>query len=583
MSKKYTADFETTTDINDCRVWAYGICSIDDNYTFQYGNSIDEFMEICANKKENAIYYFHNIKFDGAFIMDWLLKNGYTWIKDKKERKDKSFLTLISSLGAFYSIEVYFKVGKSKVNKVTFYDSLKILNFKVEEIAKAFNLKNEDGNEVRKAELDYKLYREVGHLLTDEEVFYLHKDVEIMARALKIMFDRELNRMTIGSDALKNYKDSIANFDMYFPELPNEVDYCIRKSYKGGFTYLNPLYKEKETGKGVVLDVNSLYPSVMVNESLPIGYPIYFKGKYQDNKLYNLYVQSLICSFKVKPGKIPTIQLKGNIFYKANEYIEDTKGDIVTLVLTNVDLELFFEHYDVEDLKFIDGYMFKSMNGLFTNYINKWTEEKIKAKKENNKPMYLISKLMLNSLYGKFGKNPVTRCKKPIIYKNRVAFDYLEKEEGKGLYIPVATFITSYARKKTIESSQKIRDYTLEKYGKDMYVYSDTDSIHTTLTNEKELKSFLEIDDYILGYWKYESTYLRGKYLRQKCYIELQPDGSMNVTVAGLPKFLGKYITFDNFEVGFTTENLTKEKKLTYKYVPGGVVLVETEFSIKEE
>ena len=56
----------------------------------------------------------------------------------------------------------------------------------------------------------------------------------------------------------------------------------------------------------------------------------------------------------------------------------------------------------------------------------------------------------------------------------------------------------------------------------------------------------------------------------------------MNVTVAGLPKKLGNLITFDNFNIGFTTENIaTDNKKLTYKHVKGGVMLVDTEFSIK--
>ena len=56
----------------------------------------------------------------------------------------------------------------------------------------------------------------------------------------------------------------------------------------------------------------------------------------------------------------------------------------------------------------------------------------------------------------------------------------------------------------------------------------------------------------------------------------------MNVTVAGLPKKLGNLITFENFNVGFTTENIdTDTKKLTYKHVKGGVMLVDTEFSIK--
>lgn len=69
-----------------------------------------------------------------------------------------------------------------------------------------------------------------------------------------------------------------------------------------------------------------------------------------------------------------------------------------------------------------------------------------------------------------------------------------EEEQKDGLYIPIASFITAYAREKTIRTSQAIKSYSLEKYGKDMYIYSDTDSIHTTLPIE-ELKQFCDIDD----------------------------------------------------------------------------------------
>ena len=89
--------------------------------------------------------------------------------------------------------------------------------------------------------------------------------------------------------------------------------------------------------------------------------------------------------------------------------------------------------------------------------------------------------------------------------------------------------------------------------------------------------------NYILGYWKLESKFKRGKFIRQKCYIEEDYEGNINVTVAGLPKRLGKYITFDNFKVGFTipVSDTEKDHKLTYKHVNGGVMLVETDFTIK--
>lgn len=103
-----------------------------------------------------------------------------------------------------------------------------------------------------------------GHILNELEIDYIKNDVTIMAMALDIMFKENLNKMTIGGDALKNYKEINKNFKTYFPILPFEIDQDIRESYKGGFTYLNDIYKEKETGEGVVLDVNSLYPSILM-------------------------------------------------------------------------------------------------------------------------------------------------------------------------------------------------------------------------------------------------------------------------------------------------------------------------------
>lgn len=77
-------------------------------------------------------------------------------------------------------------------------------------------------------------------------------------------------------------------------------------------------------------------------------------------------------------------------------------------------------------------------------------------------------------------------------------YGFYEPEVRKPVYIPVATFVTSYARRKTITTSQKIRDYSIKKYGVDKYVYSDTDSIHCLFENSDELKDIVDIDDYRL-------------------------------------------------------------------------------------
>ena len=150
-----------------------------------------------------------------------------------------------------------------------------------------------------------------------------------------------------------------------------------------------------------------------------------------------------------------------------------------------------------------------------------------------------------------------------------------EKEQKDGVYLPAGSFITAYAREKTIRTSQAIKDYSLKKYGKDMYIYSDTDSCKSLLPLE-DLKKFCDIDDVKLGAWKNEGIATKGKWIRQKCYLE-EIDGKMHITCAGMPKSCYSQVEWDKFKVGFTCGG-----KLTFKHVKGGVKLVETDFTIKE-
>lgn len=581
-STYFTADFETSTPEwvekdGYARVWAYAICEIGNPNNFIYGNNIEDFMKFCMGKK-NYTMYFHNLKFDSSYILNYLLSNSFVLAETEEEVKSKTFRVVINDMGMIYSLEVYFTKNGKNINKVTFLDSLKLLNFSVEKIAKDFNLP------LSKLELDYSNYREVGHVLSPHEVEYIKHDVEIMARALDIMFKEKLTHMTIGSCALNNFMDNYKNFERMFPILTREEHLAIKCSYRGGFTYLNPLYKDKIINNLMVLDVNSLYPSVQKNEPMPCGKPIRYEGKYVKNMMYPLYIQVISCIFEIKEGFIPTIQLKNNVSFKPNEYITSSNGLYVTLTLTNIDLELFLEHYNVYELKYEYGFMFKSTLHVFDDYINHWTNEKINAKKDGNGAKYLISKLMMNSLYGKFGTSIFVREKYPYLSEDGVLkFRLSELKERESVYLPVATFITSYARRKTITTSQKIRDYTKKKYGIDYYIYSDTDSIHMIKLPNEELSSFVEVDDYELGKWKIESdNIIRGKFIRQKCYIE-EDDKGIHATIAGLPKKLGKYVNFENFKEGFTisASDLSKEHKLTYKQVKGGVILVDTDFSIK--
>lgn len=277
--------------------------------------------------------------------------------------------------------------------------------------------------------------------------------------------------------------------------------------------------------------------------------------------------------------------------FVANEYLEWSGLEPVELTLTSTDLKLFFEHYDVEVLDYIDGYKFKACKGLFNNYVSYWTEQKTTAKKAGNKSRYTTSKLYMNSIYGKFSTSK-TGCQKIPVFDSQGVMHYIlgEEEEMKSVYLPVGTFTTSEGRKLTIETSQKLREWSEKNLGYDAYCYSDTDSIYAHL-NRQQVEQFakeagVELDPYILGAWDIEQDNItRAKFLRQKCYLK-EVNGKKIATVAGCPKELSHLFNFQNFKVGFTTADFTKEEigkngKLRFKQVSGGVILQDTDFTIK--
>ena len=572
----YTADFETTTDPNDCRIWAYAIMQIDNHDNFIYGNSMDDF--IAWFSKNPSTLYFHNLKFDGEFIISWLFNHGYTWCSARKYLTEQSFTTLISDKGQFYSMEICFKRRGTKLITGKIIDSLKILPFSVENLAEGFGLP------ISKLKIDYDEYRPIGHTLTIQEIDYIRNDVEIVAYCLKTLFDEGLQQITQGSNALYDFKRIFTQkrFNRDFPQPYYDKD--IRQAYKGGYTYLKPEYRDKDLGEGIVLDVNSLYPSVLYDELMPFGEGCYFEGEYQNDTVFPIYVQALKCQFELKDGYLPTIQVKNNFRFTATEYLTSSKGNQVTLYLTNIDLKLFKEHYEIWDDEYIDGWKFRAVKGLFCDYIDKWMSAKIEAGKQHNKPKRQLAKLMLNALYGKFALNPNVQSKIPYLDDNGVVkYKPGDLETRDPIYLPIGIFTTSYARFKTISTAQSLYD---------RFVYSDTDSLHLLGT---ALPDNVNIDKYRMGAWDHEKTFKRARFIRSKCYIEeVYNDNNeleLEVTVAGLPEkcYTEKYEN-ENGETIKKTVNVTWENfhpkaiyhnKLKYTHVPGGIVLEPIDFTIK--
>ena len=575
--KAYSCDFETTTKIDDCRVWAYGYMEIGKTSNYKIGNNLDEFMSWCEESK--ADLYFHNLKFDGEFIVHWLLKNGFTF---SKTGEAKTFNTVISKMGAWYMIDIcYGYKGKHKQH-TAIYDSLKKLPFPVKTIGEAFKLS------VLKGDIDYKAERPIGHVITEEEYSYIKNDIQIVAEALDIQFKQGLTAMTNGSDALTGFKDIISKklFEKNFPVFSIEMDKEFRKAYKGGFTWLNKLFRERLINEGMVFDVNSLYPSVMYDRLLPYGMPIYFKGKYIHDDTYPLYIQHIRCEFEIKDKHIPTIQIKGlKHLFKGTEYLESSKGEVVDLYLTNVDLKLIEDHYHLYDVKYVAGWKMRGKSGMFKDYIDKWMAVKV----DPNSPPAIVAlaKLMLNSLYGKFASNPDVTGKYPYLKENgSVGYKEGDEEVKDPVYTPMGAFITAYARELTIRTAQKCYD---------RIIYCDTDSIH--LTGKELPEPILDvIHDKKLGYWQHESNYIKAKYLRQKTYIQelvlksnekgkkvrAQHDDyettKVSVKCSGMPDAVKKKVTFENFTIGFKSNG-----KLRPKHVNGGIVLEDSVFTLKEE
>ena len=636
------ADFETTVTGNadqaSTEVWASALVQIrtnndeDIDNEVYIDNSIDAFMArvnyTTSVEKSNVVVYFHNLKFDGSFIVDYLLKKGFStaidnkynkWVQDKYMTK-RSFKPTISDMGQWYMIKVKLPSGQF----ITFKDSLKLLPFSVEEIGAAFQTKH------RKLEMEYIGTMRAGGSITKDQRAYITNDVLVVKEALEIMFSDDLNKLTIGACCKDQYKKSVMKEDLiaWFPSMykmaipenfgtPN-ADAYIRKAYKGGWCYLKEGCANQIYHNGSTADVNSLYPSMMISKNYPVGKPKFFKGQppekiNDENILYFLRIKT---RFNLKPGYLPTIQIKGSSYYKSNEWLHTSdvfyKGAYYSaftsptgekiemkpiLTLTKPDFELLKEHYELTDLEYLDGCYFYTVPGsiLFGDYVNKWAE----IKKNNKGAKRTQAKLFLNNLYGKFSAKVDSTTKEPYLddigdlhYKIVPAID-----PDKEWFIPVGAYVTSWAREFTIKAAQ-------ENY--DSFIYADTDSIHCNCAAD-QIKG-ITVHPVNFCCWALEAEWDNAIFVRQKTYIEhvIKEDCEYiekpyySIKCAGMGKrpkellkanlsneklkkvtpeeaeFLSKPLTLNDFKVG-----LTVPSNLKARVVPGGTLLLPQPYVLR--
>ena len=649
--KYLVGDFETTVyeGQKNTEVWASAIVEM---FTEDVSilHSIDETWNYLVSLKSNLIVYFHNLKFDGNFWISFFLnklhlKQAYTgdgvnsceW-KHDKEMYNNTFKYTISEMGQWYSIKV-----KINYKIIEFRDSLKLLPFSVKEIGKAFKTKHQ------KLDMEYTGFRYAGCEIKPEEKKYIANDVLVVKEALEIVFQEGHNRLTIGSCCLAEYKQIVGEDDWKrrFPdvtqiELDSEiygksnVDSYIRKSYRGGWCYLVKGKENKIYTNGTTADVNSLYPSMMHSMSgnrYPIGKPMFWSGNFIPDKALqsNMYFFIRIkTKFYLKNGKLPFIQIKGNMLYKGTESLQtsdvfdkasgkyydkyiDIDGNIcdtrVELTLTMTDYFLILEHYELVDFEILDGCYFYSETGIFDEYIDKYAKIKMTSKGARR----TLAKLFLNNLYGKMASSTDSSFKLAYVKDdNSIGFINITAKDKEAGYIPVGSAITSYARNFTIRAAQA-NYYGVEEHG---FIYADTDSIHCDLPPEQITGIKVHQTDFCA--WKLESCWDRAIFARQKTYIEHVTHEDLqkienpynNIKCAGMSqrckdlfelsmsgkalyedykentpvnRFLFNQVThepivriFDDFKIGLNVPG-----KLIPKRIDGGVLLVETTYQMR--
>ncbi len=612
MKKVLVADFETTVyeGQEKTEVWAAAAVEIGTE-DVQIYHSIDEFFYSLVKMKTNLLVYFHNVKFDGSFLLDYFLvqKNFIQAIdpyhndalKDFKFKEDKwmrhkEIKYNINHMGQWYNIKV--KYGKYMIE---FRDSLKLLPFSVEQIGKSFGTKH------KKLNMEYEGYRYAGCKITDEEAEYIKNDVLVVKEALEIMFADGHTKMTIGACCMDEFKKTTLINELlpggmeaampnlyaeeapFYTEAPTIGDY-IHKAYRGGWCYVVPEKANKIIKNGLTADVNSLYPSMMHSESgnyYPIGNAYFFKGAPPKIAKENFYYIRIRCRFKIRKNYLPFIQIKGQPWYKGNEnlitsdvwdkntkkyYRYARKEDEVVemkpeLTLTMMDYKLLHKHYHVYDEEILDGCWFYKEIGIFDEYIDKYKKIKMESKGAKRQE----AKLFLNNLYGKLAASTRSSFKiAQVVEENGVkrirfiTYDSYDKEPG---YIPMGAAITSYSRCFTITAAQE-NYYGPTKRG---FIYADTDSIHCDL-KEEELKG-IKKHSTEFNCWSIESYWDVAIFTRQKTYVEhvVHVDGApvepyYDVKCAGMPKSAKQYFIW-SMEGNCSVKDLLEMPKDYAKYV----------------
>lgn len=438
-----------------------------------------------------------------------------------------------------------------------FNDSSALLNFSLDELTKTFKVAHKklqvaEKNDSYDRNL-FRLYKKNPALVTE----YLKHDCIGLYEVLDRFRTEMLNiggdlGLTIASTSLKTFNRKYQKNYLYM--CSKEINDELRNAYFGGRTEIFRMYApELKNDYYYYYDINSLYPFVMRKYDYPISKPNIIMSP---NK--NIYKESNGVTFAkiVSPKGLYIPVLPSKIKMKNDTKLMFVLGSYEGWWDNHLLRKANEIGYKIEPKK---SYLFES-DYIFKDFVNDFY--KIKQNAEKDTPMYLIAKLLMNSLYGKFGQRQISESLIKDPFPDPAKYDVKEvidfdtgwckvEEEGKGkMYLPqIAIHVTAMAQLWLYESLEEILAKGYKVY------YCDTDSI---TTDYKSMRTSKELGD-----WKLEKRILSGYFVLPKTYKTIDEHGKVELRAKGYKRKLQDKISKDAFEHAIFNDDLSGFKVIS--------------------
>lgn len=236
---------------------------------------------------------------------------------------------------------------------------------------------------------------------TEKELkVYCRRDVEILVKSVDYLIDfvtsHSLGRLsfTRGAQAYTAFRRKFMPGRIVIHKV-EEIRELERKAYFGGRTEAFQL-GEISDGPFVTLDVNSMYPYVMSRFKYPVELVEYNKPRSLDNlkEIINRYGIIAEVEVDIPEPVYPVYYNKRTVF---------PVGRFTTYLCT----EGFRHGLEHGYIKKVHNSAIYKMDNIFSDWVKYFYSLKVQYQREENMPMLMLVKAMLNSLYGKFGQRKI--------------------------------------------------------------------------------------------------------------------------------------------------------------------------------